>query len=129
MPFHNFIDFNDGKPIILKNVDHYSFAQHNRWDEKQDHIDLRENPNHRFVKKIQTDDDFRMVQNAYLHDEGLLDKDGWTGAYEKLTDEERKYHSAKSDEEQYYLATVYNIEVEDHHTYFVGEHGIWVASK
>ncbi len=123
---YNFIDFSEGKPVILKNVDVYKSAQYNWWDERQDHIDLSESPNHRFVKEIQTDDDFRMVQNAYLHDEGLLDKDGWTGAYEKLTDEERKYHSAKSNEEQYYLATVYNIEVEDHHTYFVGEHGVWV---
>lgn len=95
---YNFIDFSEGKPVILKNVDVYKSAQYNWWDERQDHIDLSENPNHRFVKKIQTDDDFRMVQNAYLHDEGLLDKDGWTGAYEKLTDEERQYYSAKSDE-------------------------------
>ena len=126
---YNFIDFSEGKPVILKNVDVYKSAQYNWWDERQDHIDLSENSNHRFVKEIQTDDDFRMVQNAYLHDEGLLDKDGWTGAYEKLTDEERKYHSAKSNEEQYYLATVYNIEVEDYHTYFVGEHGVWVQGS
>ena len=123
---YNIIDFSYGKPVILKNVDVYKSAQYDWWDERQDHIDLSESPDHRFVKEIQTDDDFRMVQNAYLHDEGLLDKDGWTGAYEKLTDEERKYHSAKSSEEQYYLAIVYNIEVEDHHTYFVGEHGVWV---
>jgi hypothetical protein len=25
-----------------------------------------------------------------------------------------------------YKTTVYNIEVEDYHTYFVGEHGVWV---
>ncbi|ERL54386.1 hypothetical protein [Psychrobacter aquaticus] len=30
----------------------------------------------------------------------------------------RKYYSAKSDEEHYYLAIVNNIEVADHHTYF-----------
>lgn len=24
------------------------------------------------------------------------------------------------------LSTVYNLEIEDYHTYFVGEHGIWV---
>ncbi len=27
------------------------------------------------------------------------------------------------------LCTVYNLEVEDYHTYFVGEHGIWVHNK
>ena len=123
---YNFIDFIDGRPVILKNVNVYKSAQYNWWDETQDHIDLKENPNHRFAKEIQTDDDFRIVQNAYLHERGLLDKDGWTDAYENLTDEERDYHFIKSDEEQYYLATVYNIEVEDHHTYFVGEHGVWV---
>lgn len=126
---HNFIDFNDGKPVILKNVDHYSFAQHNRWDEKQDHIDLAENPNHRLMKKIHIDEDFNVGSNVYYYEKGLLDKDDWTDAYESLTKEERAYHYAKSDEMQYYLATVYNIEVEDHHTYFVGEHGVWVASE
>ena len=29
-------------------------------------------------------------------------------------------------EEKYYVDTVYNIEVEDYHTYFVGKDGIWV---
>ena len=122
---YNFIDFSDGKPVILTDTDSSWDFSDMMWDEKQDHIDLRENPNHRLVKKLQSDSDFRIAGDAYLQDKGLLDKDGRTDAYENLTAEERKYYSTKS-EEQYYLATVYNIEVEDHHTYFVGEHGVWV---
>lgn len=122
---YNFIDFSEGKPVILKNVDVYKSSQHNWWDERQDYIDLKKHPNHRLVKKIQADNDF-MVIDVYFYERGLFDKDGITDSYKNLTSEERAYHSAKSDEEQYYLATVYNIEVEDHHTYFVGEHGVWV---
>ena len=67
-----------------------------------------------------------MVIDIFYYEKGLLNKEGMTDAYKRLTGKERQYHSTKSDEEQYYLVTVYNIEVEDHHTYFVGKHGIWV---
>ena len=123
---YNFIDFSYGKPVILKNVDVYVSSQNNLWDERQDHIDLKENPNHRLVKKVHVDKDFMVADSVYLYERGLLDKDGWTDAYENLTKKERDCHFTKSDEEQYYQATVYNIEVEDHHTYFVGEKGLWV---
>lgn len=123
---YNFIDFSYGKPVILKNVDVYVSSQNNWWDERQDHIDLKENPNHRLVKKVHVDKDFMVADSVYLYERGLLDKDGWTDAYENLTKKERDCHFTKSDEEQYYQATVYNIEVEDHHTYFVGEVGILV---
>lgn len=114
--------------IILSLIVNYDCksAQNNWWDERQDHIDLKENPNHRLVKKVHIDKDFMVADSVYLYERGLLDKDGQTDAYENLTKKERDCHFTKSDEEQYYQATVYNIEVEDHHTYFVGEAGIWV---
>ena len=77
------------------------------------------------MKKIQTDNGF-MVINIFSYRKGLIDKGGITDAYKNLTSEEHAYYSTKSDEEQYYLVTVSNTEVEDHHSYFVGKHGIWV---
>lgn len=48
---------------------------------------------------------------------------------------EQQYYQDKpgSDEsltqEYYYTANVYNIEVEDYHTYFVGKVGVWVHNS
>ncbi|MBK7006042.1 MAG: hypothetical protein IPH37_13695 [Burkholderiales bacterium] len=33
------------------------------------------------------------------------------------------------DPELFFKAPVYNLEVEDFHTYYVGEHGIWVHNQ
>lgn len=125
---YNFIDFSYGKPVILTDTDlPWNFSDRS-WDEQQDHIDLKENPNHRFLKKIQTDDNFDVGSNLYFYENGFIsrDTDEFNDLYNNMTSQEQNYHSNKSREEQYYLATVYNIEVEDHHTYFVGEHGVWV---
>ena len=60
--------------------------------------------------------------------------EGWQWDYDngrRAVDGRMGYDSDKwaaSDDDMYlpFRTTVYNIEIEDYHTYFVGEHGVWV---
>ncbi len=46
--------------------------------------------------------------------------------YSGVDDFDERNDSAESQEKWAYRCTVYNIEVEDFHTYYVGEQGVWV---
>ncbi|MES2946523.1 MAG: polymorphic toxin-type HINT domain-containing protein [Pseudomonadota bacterium] len=43
--------------------------------------------------------------------------------------DDRGLSGAKPGKEHLYRARVYNLEVEDFHTYYVGKHGVWVHNK
>ena len=94
----NYIDFSQEKPKILKNCRIWTKAEDEEFlDESQSFIDLDIETNHRFSDK--NEDKFHFEWIADLYNE---------------------------DGKNYYVNNIHNIEVEEHHSYFVGKHGIWV---
>ena len=67
---------------------------------------------------------YDVSQNKYVMDEEQpqYSKAAWWG-------EDRGLKGKKPGKEHLYRATVYNIEVEDFHTYYVGKRGVWVHNK
>ncbi len=60
-----------------------------------------------------------------LNENGRYINENWDD-YDAMTEEEQVIDDEKGEAYTYYETTVYNIEVADTHTYFVGKHGIWV---
>lgn len=67
---------------------------------------------------------YDVSQHQYVTDEDQPQhpKSVWWG-------EDRGLKGKKPGKEHLYRATVYNIEVEDFHTYYVGKRGVWVHNK
>lgn len=133
---YNIIDFRSGKPVILTNIaklpGHYSLEdQETDWS--QDHIRLSDEPNDPMVKQFSAEQHFYINGDAYDYEQGRF-KENEYGEYNdenyaaEWTEEEIAEDDRKYDESSYYMATVYNIEVEEYHTYFVGHEGFWVKS-
>jgi hypothetical protein len=57
------------------------------------------------------------TKNKMVKNGALYDWDHWV---------DESFYSDRDHEDLYFKTTVYNIEVEDSHTYFVGKHGVWV---
>ncbi|OTG97680.1 hypothetical protein B9T30_14065 [Acinetobacter sp. ANC 4973] len=131
---YNIIDFSSGKPVILTNIPklpgHYSLEdQETDWS--QDHIRLSDDPNDPFVKQFSAEQHFYINGDAYAYEQGRFKESEYSEYIDEnydaqWTEEEIAADDHKSDESSYYMATVYNIEVEDYHTYFVGKTGVWV---
>lgn len=133
---YNIIDFSSGKPVILTNIaklpGHYSLEdQETDWS--QDHIRLSDEPNDPMVKQFSAEQHFYINGDAYDYEQGRF-KESEYGEYNdenyaaEWTEEEIAEDDRKYDESSYYMATVYNIEVEECHTYFVGKTGVWVKN-
>jgi hypothetical protein len=131
---YNIIDFSSGKPVILTNIaklpGHYSLEdQETDWS--QDHIRLSDEPNDPMVKQFSAEQHFYINGDVYDYEQGRF-KENEYGEYNdknyaaEWTEEEIAEDDRKYDESYYYMATVYNIEVEEYHTYFVGKTGVWV---
>ena len=102
---YNVIDFRSGSPVILTNFPEI-ISQNNSicdisWDRSQPHIDLKKDNNHPALKSF-------ISSKKYI--------DGSDFSIEKQS-------------KDYYQTTIYNIEVENYHTYFIGETGILVNTS
>ena len=95
-----YVDFTQGEPKILKNLETWVPAEYDRFcDPDEPSIDLEVETSHPFSHNNTIDQVFfDWGPNIF----------------------------GNNSEEKYYVDTVYNIEVEDYHTYFVGKDGIWV---
>ncbi len=92
------IDFRNGEPKILKNAKVWKDTlDEGLWDNSQNFIDLDIDSSHEYSNTNPNRKEFEWTSDIY--GEG---------------------------DDKYYVDNVYNIEVEDYHTYFVGHHGIWV---
>ena len=131
---YNIIDFSSGKPVILTNIaklpGHYSLEdQETDWS--QDHIRLSDDPNDPLVKRFSAEQNFYINGDAYDYEQGRF-KENEYGEYIdsnydiNWTIDEKEEDGRKYSENSYYMTIVYNFEVEEYHTYFVGEQGLWV---
>jgi hypothetical protein len=91
---YNVIDFRSGSPVILTNFPEMISRNNSiydvSWDRSQPHIDINKNYNHPALK------DF-MLSKKSIDDRGFF---------------------IEEKDESYYKATVYNLEIENCHTYF-----------
>jgi len=60
-----------------------------------------------------------------LNENGSYINENWDD-YNAMTEEEQAIDDKKGEAYTYYETTIYNIEVADTYTYFVGKHGVWV---
>lgn len=134
---YNIIDFSSGKPVILTNIaklpGHYSLEdQETDWS--QDHIRLSDDPNDPLVKRFSAEQNFYINGDAYDYEQGRF-KENEYGEYIdsnydiNWTIDEKEEDGRKYSENSYYMTIVYNFEVEEYHTYFVGEQGLWVHQE
>lgn len=68
-------------------------------------------------------DNIRCTKNHIFLDKNKPEEKVLIDRYVKIVDDIIDYNV----EPEVYLADVYNIEVADYHTYFVGENGYWIA--
>lgn len=64
--------------------------------------------------------------DLYLSDQFILATQEETDLYRDATYDAVEWANENNNAELFYEAMVYNIEVDDFHTYFVGEAGVWV---
>ena len=120
---YSITDFRSGRPILIDLV-----GIENGWSKEQE-----------FIKLSEASEDFRLpfteAGNFYIGSAVYTYEMGHYKNYDELSDdidwtrERLQELNKKAEDSQYYLATVYNIEVEDYHTYFVGVDGIWVHNS
>lgn len=122
------IDFKSGRPVIIRGV-HELCGVHDEADAypigAYDYIDLSKENKHRIV------DILKKAGRLYLGLDVFLLKNTNEDCF--IEDFNSKYdvkslekdYNSKPDYD-YYKDFVYNIEVEDFNTYFVGEAGVWV---
>ncbi|KXO85860.1 hypothetical protein AYK86_02190 [Acinetobacter venetianus] len=130
---HNIIDFSSGKPVLLTNIPklpaHLVEDQHTDWS--QDHIHLPDNANDPMVKQFSAEQHFYINGDAYDYEQGRF-KENEYGEYvdpnydANWTIDEKEEDDRKYSENSYYMTIVYNFEVEEYSTYFIGEQGLWV---
>ncbi|MEC7120350.1 MAG: hypothetical protein VXW65_10660 [Pseudomonadota bacterium] len=127
------IDFSKNHPVLIKGLDTQTYPRFICAEpdtKNQPFIDISKDQNHPIHQElrdhgyIRTDEDPFYMERGYTY-EGIKDN---KELYRSLFREYEKAYLSGSDP-QYYKATVYNIEVEDYHTYFVSEVGVWVQSK
>lgn len=132
----NVIDFSSGKPVLLTNIPKlpgYHSVDDQRTDWSQEHIHLSDDPTDPMVKQFSAEQHFYINGDVYDYENGRF-KENEYGEYNdenyaaEWTEEEIAEDDRKREGNSYYMATVYNIEVEEYHTYFVGKTGVWVKS-
>ncbi len=106
-----YIDFRQQEPILIDDniVDSYNIYRARNWENHEEKA---------IVYALQETPEAQFLYNIRLANVGYYDVD--------FIHPDEKYiefvHKA-------YRATVYNIEVEDFHTYYVGRAGVWVYSQ
>jgi hypothetical protein len=133
---YNVIDFRSGSPVILTNFPKIEgltgLLCDNSWDKNQPYVDFDKNPDHPSLKDFMSTRRFYSGSNVYCIEKGYFSP---SDSYEDaelnfrsamLVPQNRSDMDSHKESDDYYYTTVYNIEVEDYHTYFVGEDGVWV---
>ena len=124
------IDFKSGRPVIIRGV-HEICGGYDEADiyrvGAEDFIDLSKDATHRLIESLNVGGlivgfelfKFKTANNDYFSKDFYSKYD--------INELEDKYNS--SIDYDYYKDFIYNIEVEDFHTYFVGEAGILVNTR
>lgn len=119
------IDFSKNHPVLIKGIDAKKYPRFRISEpdaKNQPFIDISKIPNHPIHQELQDHGYIRTDTHPFYMEHGYT--------YEQIKDNKElcraldKEYNLKID--PYYHATVYNIEVEDFKTYFVGESGVWV---
>ena len=121
---YSITDFRSGRPILID----LEGRIEDGWSKEQE-----------FIKLSEASEDFRLpfteAGNFYIGSAVYGYEMGHYKSYEELSDdihltrEQLQEFNKKAEDSQYYLATVYNIEVADFHTYFVGVDGVWIHNS
>lgn len=118
--YDSLIDFRSGHPVILVNIPiiNESFGHFEDNQPNEPYLDYKTSPDDPVFGEFKNYTDFHSGSTAALYRRGIDVKN--------LSLISNPEELRCRDEEVYYYATVYNIEVEHFHTYFVGESAIWV---
>jgi hypothetical protein len=122
--YDSLIDFRSGHPVILVNVP-VVINKYGDFEDKEPnepYINYMDNPSHpvfNVFDELPSKEVFHYGRGAFYHEIGYV----YSSDFSIRTKGEIP---RCRDLDEYYHATVYNIEVEDFHTYFVGESAIWV---
>ncbi len=123
------VDFSKNHPVLIKGLDtkrYPRFVCAEPDTKNQPFIDISKNPNHPIHQELRDHDYIRTDEGPFYMERGYT--------YEEIKDNKELYRKLSheyflSKDPEYYHATIYNIEVEDYHTYFVSEVGILVNTR
>ena len=126
--YDSLIDFRSGYPVILVNVPVVinKLGDFEDKEPNEPYINYMDNPNN-FVFNVFNDLDAN--NNFYYGPSAYYYRNGYNYGSPELSIRKKDEIPRCRDVDEYYHATVYNIDVEDFHTYFVGESAIWVHHK
>ncbi|MDO4250892.1 MAG: hypothetical protein Q4C68_05210 [Moraxella sp.] len=100
---------------IDANPNYYWYQKHYYEDYKQDYVQDAED------YMVDSEQEYKGI--GYIYDIGFYQNNGRIGEYVKNSQNETTYFNQSNDK---FVTTVYNFEVADSHTYFIGNAGIWV---
>jgi hypothetical protein len=106
-----YIDFRQQKPVLIPGSGVYSDNLHStrNWDKDEEKL---------IISLLQQTPEAQFFNNMILKTHREEEIDPIYSNEEQIDDIDRAYR-----------ATVYNIEVEDFHTYYVGRAGVWIYSQ
>lgn len=121
---YSITDFRSGRPILIDLV-----GIEDCWSKEQEFIKLSE-ASEDFRFPFTKEGNFYIGSAVYGYEMGhYKNYDELSDSYMALTNEQKAENFKKAKDSQYYLTTVYNLEVADYHTYFVGMDGVWVHNS
>ena|GEM_PF-5989374 len=139
--FESLIDFSRGYPIVIdvdivvptiyepvsgRVMSWNNVGELESTSAAQPSLKLSSQPEHELYKSLKENGYLRTEFDAYCMECGYT--------HEEVAENESLFKDLKRSflegaDTEYYTATVYNIEVEDFHTYYVGYAGVWVHAS